>query len=404
MKEGITSIGVFCAAAVAAALLCPGAALRAADWFVTPAGGGTGTQASPCSLQVALDSATDGDVIYLGAGSYTAAGNNSVAIVTHSLAVLGGWNGAASGQPERSPGAYPSVLDGEGVARGVFVYPGLTVTLDGLTVQNGYTQGNGAGVCATACDLTVSNCRILANYAHTLAGLDSYGGGLYMAGGNLTVRDTLFDQNDAWCEGCSSTYGGGLSANSVASVVVERCDFRRNDAWLGCGLNVIGGPQDALEVRDTVFRENGLNTSVGSGYGGYAGGAYLTGVSAQVSGCLFRGNYGGNDAGAMRLGGAGLVAHVDRCWFLENISYRTPGIQVLSGSLTLTNSVLAKNEATGALGGALHVDGEHAAVSADHVTFSENRGQSGGYAVRAENTAVCSLHNLWVRSHSCNLS
>jgi hypothetical protein len=328
--------------------------------------------------------------------------SGNVALISDSLSLLGGWDGAPSGTPARDPAAHPAVLDGEGLRRVIFVGTGLTVVLDGLTVRNGYVQGEGGGVYASGSNLTVQDCRFEENLALTATG-DSFGGGLRLVNGNLTVRRSTFVENDAWCNGCPSTFGGGVSATTAGSVVVDECVFQRNDAWVGGGLSVAGASGSLLTVENTTFTENGQGWSPGEGWSGYAGGAYLTGVSADVSGCAFQGNLAGNDGGAMRLAGTNLAVRVDRCWFLENSSYRSPGIQVLSGGLTLTNSVLARNRTSYGLRGALDVDGEHASAVVDHVTFSENLSAQGGYAVSAFNTASVSVQNLIVAGHPVGL-
>ncbi|MEW5763642.1 MAG: right-handed parallel beta-helix repeat-containing protein [Acidobacteriota bacterium] len=379
-----------------------GTAARAADWFVTPSGSGGGSQGSPCSLQTALNSAGGGDVLYLAGGTYMGDMSGNVALISHSLSLLGGWDGAASGTPVRDPGAHPSILDGEGVRRCIVVNTGLSVVLDGLTVQNGYVEGEGGGVYAYGSNLTVQNCRFESNYAFITGSTNAYGGGIRLVNGNLTARDSFFLFNDAYCNGCSAPRGGGISVSSQGSVVIEDCEFQGNDSWLGGGLDVYSTGGGSLLIEDSLFLQNGLSTSVGIGTTGYAGGVYMAGVPATLTGCVFRENEAGNDAGAIRAVGGGLTFTVDRCWFLDNEGYSAPGIQVLSGTLVLTNSVLARNRSGWFPQAAVNLLSNSEALL-DHVTFSENRNENGGYAVETEGESTASLENVIVAGHSVGL-
>ncbi len=392
--------GRWAAAAVAIGLF--GTASGAAEWFVTPSAGGGGSQGSPCSLETALNSAVDGDVLYLGEGTYTGDMSGNVARVSHSLSLLGGWDGAATGAPARDPQAHPSILDGEGVRRAVFVGAGLSVVLDGLTVQNGYVEGEGGGVYASGSNLTVQDCRFEGNYAFITGAANAYGGGIRLINGNLTARDSLFLYNDAYCNGCSAPRGGGVSVSSQGSVVVDHCEFRGNDSWHGAALDIYSPGGGTLLIEDSLFLQNGQGTSVGVGYTGYAGGVYMAGVSATLTACVFQENEAANDGGAIRASGGGLTFSVDRCWFLDNEGYSAPGIQVLSGTLVLTNSVLARNRSGWFPQGAVNLLNNSEALL-DHVTFSENRNQNGGYAVETEEESTASLENVIVAGHSAGL-
>ncbi|RMF29521.1 MAG: hypothetical protein D6759_13685, partial [Chloroflexi bacterium] len=104
------------------ALLAISAPARAAGntLFVTPGGTGDCSQAAPCDLQTALSQATDGDTIYLAQGTYTGTGA-AVITITKSITLYGGWNGSPTGPAVRDPALYPSILDGEGQRRVVYI-------------------------------------------------------------------------------------------------------------------------------------------------------------------------------------------------------------------------------------------------------------------------------------------
>jgi hypothetical protein len=99
-------------------LLLLGGARRTAradahDWFVTPTGTGDCSQAAPCGVQTALGVATDGDTIFLAAGTYTGSGG-AVLTITHSITVVGGWDGSATTPPVCDADAYPTMWTARG--------------------------------------------------------------------------------------------------------------------------------------------------------------------------------------------------------------------------------------------------------------------------------------------------
>lgn len=175
--------------------------------FVRP--GGTGTacaQANPCDLQTALAQAGDGAVIYLAQGTYTGAGA-AVITITRSITLYGGWDGAAGGPMVRDPALYPTTLDGEGARRVVYIRGPAAVTIEGLTVTNGYATDAGAGVYARNTDLTLRRTTIYSNVVDSGSADNTFGGGAYVHGGSLYLSRSTFRNNNAWCAGCPFTKG-----------------------------------------------------------------------------------------------------------------------------------------------------------------------------------------------------
>jgi hypothetical protein len=132
----LTAVAVDVAATVAA---------RATNGFAHPNGTGTlCTQLSPCRLGVALTVASDGDLVFAAAGTYTGTGD-SVLTVTKSVQILGGWDGSPSGPPGRNRTTFVSVIDGESARRGVTIDGQLNVKVDGFTIVNGNASGLAGG-------------------------------------------------------------------------------------------------------------------------------------------------------------------------------------------------------------------------------------------------------------------
>jgi hypothetical protein len=99
------------------------------DLFVTHGGSGDCSQATPCDLQTALGSVSDGNTIYVAADTCTGAGG-AVVTVTKSITLYGGWDGTTTTPPVRDPDAHPTTLDGEGVRRVVYISESISPTLD----------------------------------------------------------------------------------------------------------------------------------------------------------------------------------------------------------------------------------------------------------------------------------
>mmetsp|Transcript_25507 Transcript_25507/g.84994 ORF Transcript_25507/g.84994 Transcript_25507/m.84994 type:complete len:243 (-) Transcript_25507:42-770(-) len=101
-------------------------------------------------LQAACDSASEGDELVLADGRYTGDGT-FVVEVRKSITIRA-----------QTPGQ--AILDGEGQRRGVHVPPGNTVSLSGLTIQNGRAgDGDGGGGLNIAGEATLNNCIIRNN-------------------------------------------------------------------------------------------------------------------------------------------------------------------------------------------------------------------------------------------------
>ena len=187
--------------------------------FVKPGEIGSCSQSSPCDLQTALSTASDFYTIYLFKGTYTGSGD-AVITVTNSLTIFGGWNGSLVGPIERDPTLYPTVINGEGIRRGIFIKSialPITVTIDGITVTGGFagkvadTPGRGGGIYGFNLTPIITNNTITNNIAGP-AITDGFGkgGGIYLnaIAGTAIISNNVVISNVANLDGLS--YGGGI--------------------------------------------------------------------------------------------------------------------------------------------------------------------------------------------------
>jgi len=280
------------------------------DLFVKPDGSGTAcSQASPCALQTALAQASDGDTIYVAGGTYTGTGA-AVITVTKSITLYGGWDGAASGPVVRDPAAYPTLLDGEGARRVIYISGDITPTLNGFIIARGNgtglvadcygTAGNpdgcGGGLFVSGAHPLIVNNVITNNVAAiTTAGYPTsttgYGGGMYLhdadravISGNVIISNVASTAYKGMGGGiCLLGTGSGLvvQANQVLSNVAAKST--------GWGGGIAGGPNGALIQENLV---EGNRTSAAGG--GYGAGLYQWSGSAEYRDNIVRGNAGGS--------------------------------------------------------------------------------------------------------------
>jgi len=341
--------------------------------FVKPDGLGTAcTQAQPCSLQTAVAQANAGDTIYVGQGDYTDTGA-AVITVTKSIALYGGWDGAASGPVGRDPAAHPTILDGQGTRRVVQITGPCTPTLDGLTITNGnanntpFHTGRGGGIHGWDASPIIQNNVII----HNVGGItptNGVGGGLllYGASASALISGNLVLSNTAGIGGVGT--GGGLSLQYSAVVVVGNV-IQGNVAGTDQGW---GGGLDLREFNGTV-RGNLIQGNVARSYG-YGGGMRVSYGSPRILDNEIRGNSSdrngggiyvnwgtpliqgnrivGNAAGSGWNGGGILVdwgnPTIAANYIVSNTAGSSSGLGLETGDyFTVTNNVIAHNNTDG---------------------------------------------------------
>ncbi len=196
----------------------------ASTLLVCPQGCGFAT------VQSAIDSASSGDLIYIGPGVY----RENVSITGKSLTLRGVGDRTILGAPEGSVLTL-QCSDAQPV-----------IKLVELVVQNGRTPYDGGGIANNYCTLEVRDSLITRNHA---AG---YGGAIYSSG-PLTIDDSTISAN-------SANSGGGLvSASPAVSMSITRTVFRDNRATCGGG-NATGGSAvlsyGVTHVRGSYFANN----------------------------------------------------------------------------------------------------------------------------------------------------
>mgnify|MGYP000243087475 CR=1 FL=1 len=233
-------------------------------------------QAGVCAyaaVQSALDVAQDGDVIKVAQGVYSdvrvTGGYTHVVYITQSVTVRGGYT--TTDWTTFDPDAYPTVLDGAGRARVLYVAED-GATVEGFHIQRGQASQGGGVYVATGSPVMRRN-RVYSNTA------DGDGGGVYVFEGSPLLENNLLYANEA------GDRGGAIYARS-GSPTIWYNTLHGNQARWGGGVYVASGTpllNSSIIVSNTASSEGG---------GIYRGGGSFTPVYNNVWGNA-GGNYGG---------------------------------------------------------------------------------------------------------------
>ena len=281
---------------------------QAKVFYVTTTGGGYKDGSSwgnaYADVQKAIDAAYNagGGEVWIKAGTYK---HGSAMTIKNNVAIYGGFAGTETSKDQRVAGKNITYLDGEGKYR-VF-YNNYTESnpltnsakLDNVTIQNGYTSDDGAGMYNKYASPEITNCTFSGNSASVPYGR---GGGMYIASSSPTLTNCTFKNNYA-------NDGGGiaLGGDDDSVPVLKNCIIYNNSANYWAGGIYISGTKSKI-INCTI-----CGNSSGYSYGGlyasnslgskivnctitnnrareYSGGVYAQGTSISFSNCIVWGN------------------------------------------------------------------------------------------------------------------
>lgn len=289
------------------------------DLFVSTTGGGTAcSQASPCPLHTALGQAVDGDIVYVGQGTYTGTGG-AVLTVTHSITLFGGWDGTTAVPPVRDREIHRTTLDGQGGRHVLYIGDDASPTVDGFIITGGWGE-DGGGIHIYGAAPLIRNNVITANQTETSGSyIDGRGGGIYVGGfGNAVISHNLIISN-------ASGYGGGIYHNSAGVITIIGNDI------IGNRISRRGGGI-MVENRADIIQGNVISGNV-AGYDG--GGLMIWHAACHVEANHIIRNIASDG------GGIGLGNHATPS-ILNNlvISNSQDGIRVWNSSSLIVNNTI----------------------------------------------------------------
>jgi hypothetical protein len=312
------------------------------------------------------------------------------------------------------PGGDRLAISGSDASQ-VFQISNVAVSIDGLTVTHGRAVGRGGGILnagtLTLSHAIVSNNLVVGVPGASLSTVvDAFGGGIFNSG-TLTVSNTRFVHNQAiGADGTSSTIGSSAIGGAISSAgtattpttgSVSYCTFLDNEAvggaaGIGASRAGLGGAiqntAGTFTVSGSVFLNNqavgGLDNGVPGGFGAGVGGAIANvarfgSALLSVSDSTLMNNRavgGAADAGPIGQPGRGgaianyifggvtppvtvtAIANIDHSMLVANQAIGGVGptggnglgggiANENGGALTVSNSLIALNEAIGGSGG-----------------------------------------------------
>ncbi len=188
---------------------------------------------------------------------------------------------------------------------------------------------------------------------------------IYISNSNLTIRNSLFENNKQF-------NNGGVITGLQSKVLISQSKFINNNASVGGVFHITSGT--TLHIKSSTFE------NISAGYGGVA---YIQDSSAFISFCIFQ--------FCSSVGNAGVLAAVNttslvitNCSFLSNKATYGGSISLqVNSSVELYNSLFEHNHARE--GGAMKKFGA-GNVSLDNCSFNNNTAPFGGsiYTLNSE--------------------
>ena len=310
-------------------------------WYVDAAASGAGTGSSWAdaftAIHEALDHASEGDVIWVAAGTYDspAPGDSAVPVVRMKpgVDIYGGFSTADTSISQRDPAANRTILDGENRSWHV-VIGSDRARLDGFIIQSGYAAGDfpdncGGGMLNHFASPQVENCIFTSNDARF------HGAGMANIHSSASVKNCVFRINAAANNGAGvyneDRYGidGFLQFESCVFGPGNSCRFGGGmyNSWCEVAVN------------DCRFTDNLANHN--------GGGLYNTSAMVTVRDCVFTENRA-YDGGAVYMNGiAGEdLTRLENCLVETNTAYVSGGgVYLLRSSATLINCTIVENAA-----------------------------------------------------------
>ncbi|MFC1517758.1 choice-of-anchor Q domain-containing protein, partial [Candidatus Margulisiibacteriota bacterium] len=153
------------------------------------------------------------------------------------------------------------IIDGGGIQRVLMVTDNAVVSINNLTIQNGYVTGNGAGIYLSGAGLQLNliNVIVTGNNARVIT-IEGLGGGLRIAkGSSANINNCLFSGNTAFA-------GAGISNTGYAyvysSTIENNNTYESGTGWgLGSGFVNYTATNDYSEIpvaviEKTIFKDN----------------------------------------------------------------------------------------------------------------------------------------------------
>ncbi len=197
------------------------------------------------TIQDAIDSAVDGDIVIVADGIYTGDGNRDIDFRGKAITLM-----SENGPENCIIDCLANILEPHRAFH-FRNFEGSDSVIDGFTITGGNVKGEsysfyyaygGAIYCREFCSPTVKNCRLKANSA-------KYGGAIYCDSASPKIMNCVFTDNSV------TWYGGAINFNWYSSPTVANCLFMGNSAsWSGGGIANYN--RNSVKLTSCTFVEN----------------------------------------------------------------------------------------------------------------------------------------------------
>jgi hypothetical protein len=397
------------------------------------------------TIQDAVDASTAvTDVVKVAgtcAGVHARAGITQVLYISRTITVRGGFT--VTNWITSDPETNPTILDAQGLGRGLLITGDISATIEGLRISGGAAGGlagsawgldAGGGVYARSATVTISGCTVYSSTAETGVGLYIEDADVTLMG-NTIVSNTSYDIN---------SFGGGLELRESVAWIVSNT-VSHNTSWSGGGIYMWA--TEATLISNTLSH----NTATEAGAGGLGvdeasvvtltgntlaynaagtegggvwasnspsmtmvsntfasntstllcGGLWLDDGVFVMSGNTIRSNSASSGGGLCIWDGSAIVANSS---LISNTAGYGGGLLIGGGSITLTNNIIAGNSA-GFQGSGVWIGSSSTEVRIVHNTIADNSGGDGS-GVYVDNWAYSTVAstNTVVTGHIVGIS
>ena len=341
-------------AAAGALALC---LLVATLWLVNPAAADV-RAVSLCagnygSIQAAIDDAGGGRTVRVPVGIYT-----ETLVITESVTLQGGWDAGCATRVTSDPAQ--TVIDAN-QAGSVISITGGSPTIEGLTVTGGWAA-KGGGIYIYGASPTLRRLLITGNTISTTVDEYTWGGGVFMSLGDMTLDHCDIVSNVAYVYPGGFGYGAGVHIENFAYdvfVIATRImhNVRGDDGNLrGGGIFAFPGPKlhfvgtENLIALNQAWQGGGIYSHadivgavVTSNTAESGGGVYLSGDAEPIlANSLIIGNQSTSGGSGVYLIRRGTIANNT----IVNNAGGESAVVLGTGTMlmTVTNNVIAGHE------------------------------------------------------------
>lgn len=264
MKESGIKLKLFFLALVFVGVLGIVRQSEAADYYVSPAGGGDCLLGSPCKIEAGLSRLGAGDTLYLLDGTYseTYATNSYVEPAIMNISKYFNFSSPGTADAPITIKAYPGatpILEGDGTTAGIRIDGENYLVIEGLTLRNFWEAGVRIGY-----DVLTTNIVIRNNDFSNIRCNDNMGGVYVGKGENILIENNKFHDNYYERSGTINR-GLGLIAFRGKNITIKNNDFYNlNQGIYYKHGEAISGEGGYTRILNNHFYDVGPSWGIGS--------------------------------------------------------------------------------------------------------------------------------------------